>query len=90
MAERLGGPDGAPPRATVEIDGSLQPGGANATLAAWLALRDALPGSGGHYQVSQGREVGHDARLHMQVDADGEVWAGGQVVSVVRGTIDWR
>ena len=64
-------------------------GAANATLAAWLALRDALPGSGGHYQVSQGREVGHDARLHMQVDADGEVWAGGQVVSVVRGTIDW-
>ena len=64
-------------------------GAANATLAAWLALRDALPGSAGHYQVSQGREVGHDARLHMQVDADGEVWAGGQVVSVVRGTIDW-
>ena len=64
-------------------------GAANATLAAWLALRDALPGSGGHYQVSQGREVGHDARLHMQVDADGEVWSGGQVVSVVRGTIDW-
>ena len=64
-------------------------GAANATLAAWLPLRDALPGSGGHYQVSQGREVGHDARLHMQVDADGEVWAGGQVVSVVRGTIDW-
>lgn len=64
-------------------------GAANATLAAWLALRDALPGCGGHYQVSQGREVGHDARLHMQVDADGEVWAGGQVVSVVRGTIDW-
>ena len=64
-------------------------GAANATLAAWLALRDALPGSDGHYQVSQGREVGHDARLHMQVDADGEVWAGGQVVSVIRGTIDW-
>ena len=64
-------------------------GAANATLAAWLALRDALPGSGGHYQVSQGREVGHDARLHMQVDADGEVWSGGQVVSVGRGTIDW-
>ena len=64
-------------------------GAANATLAAWLALRDALPGSGGHYQVSQGREVGHDARLHMQVDADGEVWAGGQVVSVIRGTSDW-
>ncbi len=65
-------------------------GAANATLAAWLALRDALPGHEGRYRVSQGREVGHDARLEMHVDADGEVWSGGQVVSVVRGTIDWR
>jgi len=65
-------------------------GAANATLAAWLALRDALPGRDGRYRVSQGREVGYDARLDMLVDADGEVWSGGQVVSVVRGTIDWR
>ena len=64
-------------------------GAANATLAAWLALRDALPGRDGHYRVSQGREVGYDARLDMQVDAEGEVWSGGRVVSVVRGTIDW-
>ncbi|KAF1690523.1 PhzF family phenazine biosynthesis protein [Pseudoxanthomonas koreensis] len=65
-------------------------GAANATLAAWLSLRDALPGHDGRYRVSQGREVGYDARLDMHVDAEGEVWSGGQVVSVVRGTIDWR
>lgn len=64
-------------------------GAANATLAAWLALRDALPGANGRYRVSQGREVGHDARLDMHVDAEGEVWSGGQVASVIRGTIDW-
>ena len=64
-------------------------GAANATLAAWLSLRDALPGRDGRYRVSQGREVGYDARLDMQVDAEGEVWSGGRVVSVVRGTIDW-
>lgn len=64
-------------------------GAANATLAAWLALRDALPGAGGRYRVSQGREVGYDARLDMYVDAAGEVWAGGQVVSVVSGRLDW-
>ncbi|KAF1686117.1 phenazine biosynthesis protein PhzF family [Pseudoxanthomonas broegbernensis] len=64
-------------------------GAANATLAAWLALRGALPGADGRYRVSQGREVGHDARLDMRVDADGEVWSGGRVVSVVRGQIDW-
>ncbi|WP_372015419.1 PhzF family phenazine biosynthesis protein [Pseudoxanthomonas sp. 10H] len=64
-------------------------GAANATLAAWLSLREALPARDGRYRVSQGREVGYDARLDMRVDADGEVWSGGQVVSVVRGMIDW-
>ena len=65
-------------------------GAANATLAAWLASRDALPGSGRSYLVSQGREVGHDALLRMQVDDDNAVWSGGQVCTVVRGEIDWR
>ncbi len=64
-------------------------GAANATLAAWLKSRDALPGGRDHYVVSQGREVGHDARLHLRVDADGEVWSGGRVQTVVRGEIDW-
>jgi len=64
-------------------------GAANATLAAWLADRKALPGDGGFYRVSQGREVGHDAIIELTV-ADGEVWSGGRVCSVVRGEIDWR
>lgn len=64
-------------------------GAANATLAAWLADRDALPGRDGRYVVSQGREVGHDARLELRVDADGDVWSGGHVVTVVRGHLDW-
>lgn len=69
-------------------------GAANATLAAWLAHNQALPGrphaDGTHrYTVSQGREVGFDARLQLRVDADGEVWSGGRVCNVVRGTIDW-
>ena len=65
-------------------------GAANATLAAWLAHNGALPGRDGRYVVSQGREVGYDARLHLRVDADGEVWSGGRVCDVVSGTIDWR
>ncbi len=65
-------------------------GAANAALAAWLTSRDALPGGRDRYTVSQGREVGHDARLVLHVDADGEVWSGGQVQSVVSGLIDWR
>ena len=65
-------------------------GAANATLAAWLADRDALPGDGGFYRISQGREVGHDAIIELTVDADGEIWSGGRVCSVVRGELDWR
>lgn len=64
-------------------------GAANATLAAWLHAAGALPRADGGYVVSQGREVGHDARLHLRVDGDGEVWSGGQVQTVVRGTLDW-
>lgn len=64
-------------------------GAANATLAAWLAHNDALPGRDGTYVVSQGREVGFDARLQLRVDAAGDVWSGGHVRTVVSGEIDW-
>lgn len=64
-------------------------GAANATLAAWLASQDALPGDSGFYRISQGREVGHDAIIELRVDADGDVWSGGRVQSVVEGRIDW-
>ncbi|MCH6483188.1 PhzF family phenazine biosynthesis protein [Pseudoxanthomonas sp. LH2527] len=64
-------------------------GAANATLAAWLASRDALPGRDGRYTVSQGREVGYDARLQLRVDEAGNVWSGGHVRTIVSGQIDW-
>ncbi len=64
-------------------------GAANATLAAWLASRDALPGGGRHYVVSQGREVGYDARLQLTIDDEGEVWSGGRVAFVIEGALDW-
>ncbi|TBV75064.1 PhzF family phenazine biosynthesis protein [Pseudoxanthomonas winnipegensis] len=64
-------------------------GAANAVLAAWLDQRGALPGSGGRYVASQGREVGFDALLELAIDDAGEVWSGGQVQTVVRGTLDW-
>jgi PhzF family phenazine biosynthesis protein len=64
-------------------------GAANATLAAWLASRDALPGCDGRYIVSQGREVGYDARLQLRVDDASDVWSGGHVRTIVTGQIDW-
>lgn len=65
-------------------------GAANATLAAWLAHRSALPGGAGFYRISQGREVGHDAIIELEVDAAGDVWSGGRACTVVRGSMDWR
>jgi PhzF family phenazine biosynthesis protein len=64
-------------------------GAANAVLAAWLDERNALPGTGKRYTASQGREVGHDALLELSIDAHGDVWSGGQVQTVIQGTIDW-
>ena len=64
-------------------------GAANATLAAWLAERGALPDSSGFYRVSQGREVGHDAIIELGIDAAGDVWSGGRAVAVVTGHLDW-
>lgn len=64
-------------------------GAANAVLAAWLDERGALPGRDRRYRVSQGREIGADARLELWIDAEGEVWSGGQVQTVIRGTLDW-
>ncbi|MCC4590067.1 PhzF family phenazine biosynthesis protein [Xanthomonas campestris pv. cannae] len=64
-------------------------GAANAVLAAWLDHSQALPGNGGRYVASQGREVGHDALLTLHVDETGEVWSGGQVQTVIEGHIDW-
>lgn len=64
-------------------------GAANATLAAWLASQNALPGVDGRYRISQGREVGYDAIIELYVDPEGEVWSGGRICNVVTGRIDW-
>lgn len=64
-------------------------GSANACIAAWLHAQGRLPGIGGACVASQGREVGRDGRVHLQVDADGEIWIGGQVQGVVEGTLHW-
>jgi PhzF family phenazine biosynthesis protein len=64
-------------------------GAANATLAAWLADQQALPSTHGFYRVSQGREVGFDAIIELQVDDRGDVWSGGRAVTVVTGALEW-
>jgi predicted PhzF superfamily epimerase YddE/YHI9 len=54
-----------------------------------LARAGALPGAGGRYRASQGREVGRDGSVAITVDADGEVWIGGQVQRIIAGSVSW-
>ena len=64
-------------------------GSANAAIAALLHARGVLPGKANAYVASQGRELGRDGRVEVRVDEDGEVWIGGCVQAVIRGTLDW-
>ncbi|MCY7355836.1 MAG: PhzF family phenazine biosynthesis protein [Lysobacter sp.] len=64
-------------------------GSAQASIAARLADANRLPGEDGRYVGSQGRELGRDGRVEVQVGGDGEVWIGGHVQAVIRGTVDW-
>lgn len=64
-------------------------GSANACIAAALQAARALPGTAGRYVASQGRELGRDGRVAVQVDGEGEVWIGGRVQSVIHGRVTW-
>jgi len=64
-------------------------GSANACIAAQLAQAGVLLGADGRYVASQGRELGRDGRIHVEVDSDGEVWIGGAVQQVIAGTLTW-
>jgi PhzF family phenazine biosynthesis protein len=63
-------------------------GSANASIAALMHSEGSLPGSDGRYVASQGRELGRDGRVEIEVDSQGEVWIGGQVQAVIRGRVD--
>jgi PhzF family phenazine biosynthesis protein len=62
-------------------------GSANAAIGAWLHQNQALPGKS--YVASQGREMGRDGRVEVQVDDKGGIWVGGQTQTVIRGTLTW-
>ena len=64
-------------------------GAANAAIAAFLHETGQLGALGRRYRVSQGREIGRDAVLTLEVDAEGEVWVGGDCRTVLRGELDW-
>jgi PhzF family phenazine biosynthesis protein len=64
-------------------------GAANATIAAWLRHAGALDSIGREYTVSQGREIGRDARIDLRVRPNDAIWVGGETQTVIRGTMNW-
>ena len=64
-------------------------GAANGLLAAYLAQVEPESPLAQGYRVSQGREMGRDARLVVRRDDDG-IWVGGTTHVIVDGVVDWR
>lgn len=64
-------------------------GSANAAIAAWLSMDDRRAHIGARYVASQGRELGRDGRVEVRIDDAGEIWIGGAVQAVIRGSFDW-
>jgi predicted PhzF superfamily epimerase YddE/YHI9 len=63
-------------------------GAANGCIAAYLAQVEPDGDLAHGYIISQGREIGHDARLVASIDGDA-IWIGGRTATVVEGTLHW-
>ncbi len=64
-------------------------GAANGLIAAYLCAVEPDGPFARAYTVSQGRELGRDARLSARIDDAGEVWIGGSTVTVISGALHW-
>ncbi|WP_157268811.1 PhzF family phenazine biosynthesis protein [Azohydromonas aeria] len=59
-------------------------GSLNAALAQWLIGAGLAPES---YVASQGTALGRAGRVHVQRDAQGAVWVGGETIGCISGTV---
>jgi PhzF family phenazine biosynthesis protein len=73
----------------IGIDEDPASGAANGLIAAWLRELEPAGALSRGYTVSQGREIGRDARLDVAIDPDGTVWVGGRSHVVVDGRMEW-
>lgn len=62
-------------------------GSGNGSVAAFQFQRGLLPADGGCYLATQGRCVGRDGRIEVNVDAKGNVRVGGACVTCVDGSL---
>ena len=59
-------------------------GSLNASLAQWLIEAGELPA---RYVAAQGTALGRAGRVHVERDAEGQVWVGGDCVRVIHGEV---
>ena len=60
-------------------------GSFNASLAQWLLSTGRAQAP---YLARQGTALGRSGRVQISLDADGQVWVGGSVVTCVSGTVE--
>ena len=70
--------------ATVGVNEDPVTGSLNASLAQWLIADGLAPGV---YIAEQGHCLGRAGRVHIEQDASGQVWVGGESVTCVEGTV---
>jgi PhzF family phenazine biosynthesis protein len=59
-------------------------GSLNASLAQWLIADRHMPA---HYVAAQGACLQRAGRVHLERDAAGQVWVGGETVTCIAGTV---
>jgi PhzF family phenazine biosynthesis protein len=64
-------------------------GAANGLIAAYIAQAEPQGALSRGYAISQGREMGHDARLLARIEPDA-IWVGGRARTVVDGVLHWN
>ena len=66
-------------------------GAANGLIAAWIAHSEPDGALAQGYRVSQGREIGRDARILIRIGggAAPAVWVGGRTDTVIDGELRW-
>lgn len=62
-------------------------GSGNGSVALFRSDRGLLPAGGTRYLAAQGRCVGRDGRIHLTVDAGGQVQVGGACVTTASGVL---
>ncbi|MEO6075524.1 MAG: PhzF family phenazine biosynthesis protein [Dokdonella sp.] len=63
-------------------------GAANGLIAAYIAGAEPNGSLANGYRVSQGREIGRDATINVDI-LDGAIWIGGRTNTIVNGQVAW-